>query len=123
MNKILLSVVAVAGLALLSAAPASAEIVTSTTSLGGATLKAAQTTGVVVKAIVVNTHAAANTFHFYDGTTLKFSISVATGTTQTINVKELLGEEWKVAGALIVKAKVEDADGRVTCSIETKRAN
>jgi opacity protein-like surface antigen len=123
MKKILLGAALVAAFMMVGAGSAKAELVTSTTSLSGATLKASQSNGTIVEACVVNTYAAANTFHFYDGTTLKFSISVATGTSFTLNFAELLKEQWVVSGNFIVKAKVEDADGRVTCSVWQKRAN
>ena len=123
MKKILIGAALVAGFMMVGAGSAKAELVTSTTSLSGATLKASQSNGTIVEACVVNTHAAANTFHFYDGSTLKFSISVATGTTFNLNFKELLKEMFIVSGNLIVKSKVEDADGRVTCSVWQKRGN
>lgn len=123
MMKTLIASALVAGFIMVGAGSAKAELVTSTTSLSGATLKASQTNGAVVEACVVNTHAAANTFHFYDGSTLKFSISVATGTTYTLNFKELFKEMFLVSGNFIVKSKVEDADGGVTCAVYQKRSN
>lgn len=120
MKKLMLSALAVIGLGLVLSAPAKAEIVTSTAPLVSSALKAAQTNGIIVNACIMNAGAASNTFYFYDGTTIKFQVTVATASTVTVDFKELLKEEWLVAGALNVKSSVEDALGRVTCSIKLK---
>ncbi len=123
MKKILIGAALAAAFVAVGATSAKAEVVTSTPTLVSLPLKAAQSNGTIVEACVLNAGAAANTFHLYDGTTLKFSITVATGTTFTVNFTELLKEQWLVSGAFNVKAAVEDAVGRVTCSVWQKRAN
>jgi hypothetical protein len=108
---------------LMGAPEAKAEIVTSTPTLVAATLKAANSTGQVAKGCIVNAGAASNTFYFYDGTTLKFMVSVATATSYTVDFQEILKEEWNFTGAFKVKAAVEDALGFVTCTTVPKRVN
>lgn len=124
MKKILLSIVAVAGLALISVAPAKAELVVSTASTVGVQAKAVQSNGTIVEACIVSASTTnINSFLFYDGSTLKFVISVLAGTSFTINFKELLKEEWLLSGAFNVKAKTSDAEAQATCSVYQKRGN
>lgn len=122
MKKIILGSFLLAGV-LFGAPSAKAEIVTSTPTLVAATLKAANATGQVAKGCIVNAGAAANTFYFYDGTTLKFMVSVPTATTVTVDFQAILKEEWNFTGAFKVKAAVEDALGFVSCSTVPKRKN
>lgn len=108
---------------LMGAPSAKAEIVTSSTTLASLPLHAAVTSGIVVKSLVFNAGAAQNTVYVYDGTTIKFQFTVPVGTSITVNFKQLLGEDFVLAGALNVKCSAEDALGRVTITMDHKRTN
>lgn len=123
MKKILISLIALGAMAVF-AAPAKAEIVTSTGSTVGVVAKASQSNGTIVEACVVSAStSAANTFKLYDGATLKFVLSVPAATSYSLNFKELLKEEWVVSGAFTIKATSDDAAALASCSVYQKRGN
>ena len=123
MKKILLIGSVLAFGVLFGAPEVKAEIVTSTPTLVAVPLHAAVASGLIVKAIVINAGAAQNTFYVYDGSTIKFQFTVGVAGIYTLNFKQLLGEEFVLAGALNVKSSAEDALGRVTAIVDHKRVN
>lgn len=112
-----------AGCLLLGVGTAKAEIATSTPTLASLPMHAAVSTGLTVKACVFNAGAANQTITVYDGSTVRFAISIPTSTTVTVDFAKLLGEEWTITGALNFKANVEDALGRISCTFVHKRIN